>query len=658
MFYSEIPRSIRSLLQPNREENRLRRGAVHCPRMGPELALAVQGCVTESTALLFALIKKINEVRGLKKECEALGNRATILVHLLDKNRDAITSFRRLGQFTACLNRIDAFVSAINQSRFYDKASRLFWTQEYLSLTGEVLSIKSIFLVESVAEILSREDLVSQQLGSVLKTRGTQKEIVLYLQASAKLVEDGTTDWLSSAPIVELHTEFQEEDFTFSFESQDGLFKRGAVNNVGQVVCYKIELTRSMPEFLKMYTHIQAGAYVQRLLGTVKINENYHVVMQDLEDGKTLASACRDGGLPNTPLARVSLAYDVAKTMAWYHNARLLLKSVSDHTIVLQELSSGRIAPFLTKFQNARYILQQITGFKYDVRYEAPEYERLKEHSKYTDIWSLGIIIWQCLTGQVPYNISTEVGAEDEDYAKLREALDRAHLPGDVNASGLSSFGSARDLIAQCWSRNPLLRPTAASAADILLDLKVQLSMSTSTALGDATEAEQASKPKGEALGEEDMLRQLNNTGEAEVKKANDDDTDNLDHRKIEEAMNAALAVVVHARKLNEKKQAFQQSEEHLSKDQFRLLFDKGGDRSPVKNFLIGAIIFWNVCDLVQEEIESARIVGVALSAEGMRAHASITYLQSAAETGYAEAYLELFKAHAALAREFRAKSF
>ncbi|KAK4068917.1 hypothetical protein Trihar35433_5496 [Trichoderma harzianum] len=620
--------------------------------MGPELAFAVQGCMTESTTLLIALIKKINEVRGLKKKCEALGHQACILIYLLGKNGDAITSFKTLGQFTACLNRIDAFVSAIKQSRFLERSLKLYWTHEYQSLTSEISSVKSIFIVESVAEILSREDLISKQLGNVLKTQGEQKEILLYLQESAKLIEGGKVDSLSSAPIVELHTDFQAKDFTFSFESQDGLLKHGTVNSASQIVCYKIELTRSMPEFLKIYKNIQAGAYVQRLFGTVKLGENYYVVMQDLEDGKTLASACRDNALPDTPLARVSLAYDIAKTMAWYHNAQLLLKSVSDHTIVLQELSSGRLAPFLTKLQNARHILEQTTGLKYDVRYEAPEYERLREHTKYTDIWSLGVIIWQCLTGLVPYNIFTEVGAEDKDYTKLREALDMANLPGDVNASGLSSLASARDLVEQCWSRNPLLRPTAASAAEILLDLRVRLS------LEGAAEAEQASKPKGEATSEEYKPIRFNNTCKAEVKKVDNDDADNLDPRKIEEAMNAALAVVVHARKLNEKKQAFQQSEEHLSKDQFRLLSEKGGDRSPVENFLIGAVIFWNICDVVQEEVESARIVGLALSAEGMRAHTSITYLQSAAETGYTEAYLELFKAHATLAREFRSKSF
>ncbi|KAM0079749.1 hypothetical protein ACKRZS_008110 [Fusarium odoratissimum] len=619
--------------------------------MGPELALAIEGCATESTALIFALIKKIHEVRRLKNKCEALGTQAQILLHLLKKNRAAITSFRTLGQFTACLNRIDAFVSAIKQSSFFGRALE--------------------------AEILSREDHVSKQLGSVLKTQGEQKEILLYLQASAKLVED---DQLSSAPVVELHTEFKEKDFIFVSESQDGNPKRGTLNGVGQVVCYKIELTRAMPEFLKIYKNIQAGAYVQRLFGTVKLKENYYVVMQDLEDGKTLASACKDGGLPDTPLARVSLAYDVAKTMAWYHNAQLLLKSVSDDTIVLQELSSGRLTPFLTKLQNARHILEISTRLKYDVRYEAPEYEKLREHSKYTDIWSLGVIIWQCLTGLVPYKLSTAVGVKDKDYANLRKALDEGVPPGDLNASDFSSFRNARDLIEQCWNKNPWLRPTAASAADILLDIRVQLSISTpDTPEEDVAETEKAAEPKSEATAdEEDKPGQPDDPSVAEEKKLDESDVKTPDPGEIEEVINAALAALTHARELNDKendkeddkeyekkrdkkkdkkkakKQEFHQSDQCLSKDHFQLLFDKDSDRSPVENFLIGAIIFWNLSDAVQEEVESAGVVALALSAEGMRAQTSIQYLQSAAEAGYAEAYLELFKAHAVLARELR----
>jgi hypothetical protein len=34
-----------------------------------------------------------------------------------------------------------------------------------------------------------------------------------------------------------------------------------------------------------------------------------------------------------------------------------------------------------------------------------------------------------------------------------------------------------------------------------------------------------------------------------------------------------------------------------------------------------------------------------------------LSYLEAAAQKGYEEAYLEMFKAHAALAREFKARS-
>jgi hypothetical protein len=34
-----------------------------------------------------------------------------------------------------------------------------------------------------------------------------------------------------------------------------------------------------------------------------------------------------------------------------------------------------------------------------------------------------------------------------------------------------------------------------------------------------------------------------------------------------------------------------------------------------------------------------------------------LSYIEAALQTGYEEAYLEMFKAHAALAREFKARS-
>lgn len=629
--------------------------------MGPELALAIDGCVTESTALIVSLIKKVYQVRQLKKKCESLGKQAKILVHLLDKNRAAITSFQSLGQFTVCLNRIDTFVSAINQSSLFDRTVEVFWNHEYQSLTKCITSVKEIFVVESVAEILSREDNISGKLGDVLKLQGEQKDILLYLQKSTQLIEKKRAEKFSSASILGLKTDFEPKDFvSSSFKSDDASIKRGTIDGVGKVICYKIALTSSMPEFLMIYKNIQSGAYVQRLYGTVKLQDDYYVVMQDLDDNQTLAAACQDGGLPDTPLSRISLAYDLAKTMAWYHHAQLLLKSVSDHTVVLQQLNSGRLAPFLTKLQNARHILEKTTGLTYDVRYEAPEFDRLREHSKYTDIWSLGVIMWQCLTGKVPYGISTMVQAEDQNFATVRKALNESSLPGELDGTDLSSFGNARDLILQCWNRDPWLRPTAASAADILLDLRVQFSTSTSD-----PPTHKAGEPKqslesatATSVGDKGSS-QTTDQVPASVITADEPDgkTSSLGKTaQVFEVMEEiCLAAIKQARELNDKKPTYQQSEKSVSKEQFQLLFEKDTERSPAENFMVGAVIYWNLCEDIQE-IVSATQTGLVLSAEGTRALASLTYLQSAVETGYMEAYLELYKVHASLAREFRSR--
>lgn len=118
--------------------------------MEAQLALAIEACVVESTALLVSLVKKINEVRKLKKKCEALGKQAKILVELLDKNSAAITTFQTVGQFKACLHRIDAFVSAVSQSSLMYRTMEVFWRNEYQSITADITWVKGFFVAESV----------------------------------------------------------------------------------------------------------------------------------------------------------------------------------------------------------------------------------------------------------------------------------------------------------------------------------------------------------------------------------------------------------------------------------------------------------------------------------------------------------------------------
>ena len=162
---------------------------------------------------------------------------------------------------------------------------------------------------------------------------------------------------LASAPLADMTTDLGLEDTsTIHFEEADKSIGRGTYPNLGRVVCFKIEASTSTVENLRLYKSIQAGAYVQRLFGTAKISGNHYAVFQDLSEKQTLAEACGSNTVPKDLLKRVSLAYDVAKTVAWYHRAGLLLKTVADQNIVLEPLTSGKLVPFLTNLENARHV--------------------------------------------------------------------------------------------------------------------------------------------------------------------------------------------------------------------------------------------------------------------------------------------------------------
>lgn len=229
--------------------------------------------------------------------------------------------------------------------------------------------------------------------------------------------------------------------------------------------------------------------------------------------------------------------------------------------------------------------------------------------------------MWQCLTGKVPYGISTMVQAEDQNFATVRKALNESSLPGELDGTDLSSFGNARDLILQCWNRDPWLRPTAASAADILLDLRVQFSTSTSD-----PPTHKAGEPKqslesatATSVGDKGSS-QTTDQVPASVITADEPDgkTSSLGKTaQVFEVMEEiCLAAIKQARELNDKKPTYQQSEKSVSKEQFQLLFEKDTERSPAENFMVGAVIYWNLCEDIQE-IVSATQTGLVLSAEG-----------------------------------------
>jgi hypothetical protein len=118
--------------------------------MGPELVLAIDACITESSALVVDIGKKVAQIVKLKKQCRRLGEDAKVLEQMLNKRRAAIQSIETLQDFQQCLENINAFVQSCQTYGPLDRVLEVLWRKKYPALKKEVSAVKEVFIFESI----------------------------------------------------------------------------------------------------------------------------------------------------------------------------------------------------------------------------------------------------------------------------------------------------------------------------------------------------------------------------------------------------------------------------------------------------------------------------------------------------------------------------
>jgi len=190
---------------------------------------------------------------------------------------------------------------------------------------------------------------------------------------------------------------------------------------------------------------------------------NINFIVMEYINGKTLKQIIQKN-VRLSPLKTLDIAFQIAKALECAHKNNIIHRDIKPDNILITEDNIVKLTDFgIAKVTDSVTITNpnKIVG---SVHYFSPEQAKGKFVDCRTDIYSLGIVMYQMTTGQVPYNaeipISVAVMHIQEPVIPPKEVI--ADIPKNINA-----------VILKALEKQPINRfQTAKELADILNAIK------------------------------------------------------------------------------------------------------------------------------------------------------------------------------------------
>jgi len=133
-----------------------------------------------------------------------------------------------------------------------------------------------------------------------------------------------------------------------------------------------------------------------------------HYITMEYVPGGTLKDRIRKEG-PLPPREAVAVALQVARAIHAAHQSALIHRDIKPQNILLTESGDAKVADFgIARAANATTTTSQnlILG---TAQYMSPEQAKGKPVSPKSDLYSLGVVLYEMLTGELPYNTANPV---------------------------------------------------------------------------------------------------------------------------------------------------------------------------------------------------------------------------------------------------------
>ncbi|XP_022748522.1 serine/threonine-protein kinase STY46-like isoform X5 [Durio zibethinus] len=151
----------------------------------------------------------------------------------------------------------------------------------------------------------------------------------------------------------------------------------------------------------------------------------------------------------------LKVAIDVSKGMNYLHQNNIIHRDLKAANLLMDENEVVKVADFgVARVKAQSGVMTAETG---TYRWMAPEVIEHKPYDHKADVFSFGIVLWELLTGKVPYEYLTPLQAA---VGVVQKGL-RPTIPKHTNPK-------LTELLERCWQQDPALRPDFSEIIGIL----------------------------------------------------------------------------------------------------------------------------------------------------------------------------------------------
>ena len=222
-------------------------------------------------------------------------------------------------------------------------------------------------------------------------------------------------------------------------------------------------------EFIKRFeTEAQSAARLTHAnivsIYDVGVDNGIYFIVMELIQGKTLKEIIVEEGGPLPWKWSVNVAIQIASALEVAHRNNIIHRDIKPHNIIITEDGVAKV----TDFGIAKAVSNStITAFGTtigSVHYLSPEHARGGYTDAKSDIYSLGVVMYEMLTGRVPFDADTPVSVA------LKHMQEEPQEPIELNPNIPESINK---IIMKALKKDPMERYQ--TSMELLKDLKQAL---------------------------------------------------------------------------------------------------------------------------------------------------------------------------------------